>query len=172
MFSLDFVTLLTWQNVPQAGKVRDSAAHPWGWRSCDLSGGRRDALRLTQEHQREGGSGQEADQDGAGAAKRHGARANLPPGRVLGVNRRVCLDVGEPEGGGAESQGCPLNSCSPFLTTRPGPSRPPCSPEWPHAVRPVVCQCHRWDSKDAELEGPGRLPLPFSPPGRQVLDVD
>lgn len=121
--------LLTWQNVPQAGKVRDSAAHPWGWRSCDLSGGRRDALRLTQERRREDGSGQKvANQDGPGATERHGAQANLPPGqlpgRVLGVDRRVCLDVGEPKGGGAESQGCPLNSCSPFLITRPGPTAP------------------------------------------------
>lgn len=83
--SLDFVTLLTWQSVPWAGKVRDSAPHPWEWRSCDLSAGRKDALRLIQEHWREGRSSQEAaDQDGPGAAERHRARANLPPGQLPG----------------------------------------------------------------------------------------
>lgn len=92
--SLDFVTLLTWQSIPWAGKVRDSAPHPWGWRSCALSVGRKDALRLIQEHWREGRSSQEAaDQDGPGAAERHRARANLPPGQLPGEGS-VCRQTG------------------------------------------------------------------------------
>ena len=49
-------------------------------------------------------------------------------GRVVGVDRWVCLDVGEPKGGGAETQGCSLNSWSPFFITRPGPTKPPLQP--------------------------------------------
>ena len=81
--------------------------------------------------------------------------------------------LGKLMGGGAETEGCPLNTCSlPFLTTRPRPTEPPSQPRMPppglaSCVAVVTSGASRTPNKRVT-----QLPLPFSPPGRQTLDVE
>lgn len=146
----------------------DSAPHPWGWRSC-ASVGRKDALRLIQEHWREGRSSQEAaDQDGPGAAERHRARANLDP-----------LD--SPLGGFCVStDGCVwmlenlrVEGQRPRLLTQQ------LFPLLHHQTRPLEAPLQPWN--DPTLSGLWcvraqvglHLGCPFRPPpGRQALDME